>query len=49
MDMDHDMHDSGLGMDRNYAFARDFWYIIAGVVGSLTVVRGINCFDAHQR
>lgn len=49
MDMDQMHHDPGLGMDTNYAFARGYWYIIAGVVGSLTVVRSINQYDARQR
>ncbi|KAH7162197.1 hypothetical protein B0J13DRAFT_430657 [Dactylonectria estremocensis] len=49
MDMDHMHHDSGLGMDTNYAFARGYWYTIAGVLGSLVVVRGINHWDARQR
>lgn len=47
--MDHMHHASGLGMDTNYAFARDYWYIIAGVVGLLTTVHGINRYDAAQR
>ncbi|KAK7413293.1 ferric-chelate reductase Frp1 [Neonectria punicea] len=49
MDMDHMHHDPGLGMDTNYAFARRYWYTIAGVVGSLAVVHGINQYDARQR
>ncbi|KAM5351114.1 hypothetical protein ACJ41O_003837 [Fusarium nematophilum] len=49
MDMDHMHHDSGLRMEVNYAFARGFWYTIAGVVGALGVVRGINHWDARQR
>jgi hypothetical protein len=49
MDMDHMHHDPGLGMETNYAFARGYWYSIAGVVGALAVVRGINHLDARQR
>lgn len=49
MDMDHMHHDTGLGMDINYAFARDYWYIIAGSVGLLTIIRAINHYDARQR
>ncbi|KAF7553817.1 hypothetical protein G7046_g6989 [Stylonectria norvegica] len=47
--MDGMEHDSGMGMDVNYAFARDYWYIIAGVVGSLTIIRAVNHYDAQQR
>ncbi|KAF4983584.1 hypothetical protein FZEAL_1034 [Fusarium zealandicum] len=49
MDMDHMHHDPGLGMEVNYAFARGFWYSVAGVVGTLVAVRGINHLDARQR
>lgn len=49
MDMDHMHHDPGLGMEVNYAFARAYWYIIAGVVGTLLAVRGINHLEAQQR
>ncbi|KPM43643.1 hypothetical protein AK830_g2900 [Neonectria ditissima] len=49
MDMDHMHHDPGLGMDTNYAFARGYWYTIAGAVGSLAVVHGINQYGARQR
>ncbi|QPC74375.1 hypothetical protein HYE68_005127 [Fusarium pseudograminearum] len=49
MDMDHMHHDPGLGMEVNYAFARAYWYIIAGVVGALLAVRGINHLEAQQR
>ncbi|OAA50341.1 Flavoprotein transmembrane component [Metarhizium rileyi] len=50
MDMGH-MHtnDAGLGMDYNYAFARDYWYILAGVVGGLTAIRCIEMYTARQR
>ncbi|KAF4340994.1 ferric reductase (metalloreductase) [Fusarium beomiforme] len=48
MDMDH-MHDPGVGMDVDYAFARGYWYTIAGVVGALAAVHGINYLDAQQR
>ncbi|CEI38562.1 unnamed protein product [Fusarium venenatum] len=49
MDMDHMHHDPGLRMEVNYAFARAYWYIIAGVVGALVVIRGINHLEAQQR
>ncbi|KAL6404191.1 ferric reductase (metalloreductase) [Ilyonectria robusta] len=49
MDMDSMHHDPGLGMETNYAFARGYWYTIAGVLGSLAVVRGINHYDGLQR
>ena len=49
MDMDHMHHDSGLGIDVDLAFARDYWYIIAGVIGGLAAIRGINYYDARQR
>lgn len=50
MDMgDMHMHDAGLGMDYNYAFARDYWYIIAVVVGGLTVLRSIEIYTGRQR
>lgn len=48
MDMGH-MHGSGMGFDINYAFARDYWYIVAGVVGMLAAVRAINAYGAAQR
>jgi hypothetical protein len=50
MDMgDMHMNDEGLGMDFNYAFARDYWYILAAVVGGLTAIRGIELYTARQR
>ncbi|KAH7208802.1 hypothetical protein DER44DRAFT_808895 [Fusarium oxysporum] len=49
MDMDHMHHDPGLRMEVNYAFARGYWYTIAGVVGALAAIRGINYLDAQQR
>ncbi|KAG6025931.1 hypothetical protein E4U41_001402 [Claviceps citrina] len=49
MDHDHMHKDSGLGMVYNYAFAQDYWYILAGVVGALTAVRVINLFAGKQR
>lgn len=42
-------HDPGLRMEVNYAFARGYWYTIAGVVGALVVIRGINHLEAQQR
>ncbi|KAG5985005.1 hypothetical protein E4U55_002112 [Claviceps digitariae] len=49
--MDHEqMHmDSGLGMDYNYAFARDYWYILAGAIGAFAAVRVINFCAGKQR
>lgn len=49
MDMDHMHHDPGLRMEVNYAFARGYWYTIAGVVGALAAIRGINYLNAQQR
>lgn len=50
MDMgDMHMNDASLGMDYNYAFARDYWYILAGVVGLLTAVRGVELYTGKQR
>ena len=50
MDMgDMPMDDAGLGMDVNYAFAHDYWYILAGVVGFLTAVHGVEYFTGRQR
>lgn len=43
------MNDASLGMDYNYAFARDYWYIIAGVVGGLTAIRGVELYTSRQR
>jgi len=36
--------DMGIGMFQvtNMELARDFWYLVAGVVGGLTLVRGVN-------
>ncbi|KJZ76485.1 hypothetical protein HIM_04214 [Hirsutella minnesotensis 3608] len=48
MDMSH-MHTAGIGTDLNYAFARDYWYIAAGVVGLFTVVRAVNHYGVIQR
>lgn len=43
------MQDSSLRMELNYAFARGFWYTIAGVIGALVAVRAINHLDHKQR
>lgn len=48
MDMGH-MHTAGVGSATNYAFARDYWYIAAAVVGLLVVIRTVNAFGARQR
>ncbi|KAG5985153.1 hypothetical protein E4U54_006060 [Claviceps lovelessii] len=47
--MDHMHMDSGLGMDYNYAFARAYWYILAGAVGAFTAVRVINFYGEKLR
>ncbi|KAK2601961.1 ferric-chelate reductase Frp1 [Conoideocrella luteorostrata] len=49
MDHEHMHMDAGLGMDYNYAFARDYWYIIAGVVGLLTAIRIVDFYVGKQR
>ncbi|CAG7559212.1 unnamed protein product [Fusarium equiseti] len=49
MDMGHMHHDTSLRMEVNYAFARGYWYTIAGVVGALLTIRGINHLEARQR
>lgn len=43
--MDH----PGMGSDINHAFSRDYWYIVAGVVGALAVIRAVNVYGAHTR
>lgn len=48
MDMAHD-HGGGIGSSTNYAFARDYWYIAAFVVGFLAVIRAVNALEARQR
>jgi hypothetical protein len=40
---------SGLNMPVAYAFAHDYWYIAASVVGALVVVRATNYLDARNR
>lgn len=42
-------HDSGLGMDYNYAFAQDYWYILASAVGVLAAVRVVHLYAGKQR
>lgn len=49
MDMDGMHQDPALGSDTNYAFARDYWYIVAGVVGSLTAIRAVDYVARKQR
>lgn len=46
--MDMDMGTS-MFQDRNMELARDFWYIIAGVVGFLGFVRLVNHVEAVIR
>ncbi|PHH66175.1 hypothetical protein CDD81_238 [Ophiocordyceps australis] len=48
MDHEHN-HSAGLGVDINHAFARDLWYLIAGVVGLFAAVGAINYFQARKR
>lgn len=43
------MDDPGMGMDTNYAFARDYWYICAGVIGLLTAAQGVKFYAGRQR
>ncbi|KYK56365.1 hypothetical protein DCS_03365 [Drechmeria coniospora] len=45
----HAGHTSGMGMDTNYAFADDFWYLVAAVVGLLVLIRAVNHVGARQR
>ena len=33
----------------NMALARDFWYIIVGILGALLVFRGIGVYKARVR
>lgn len=49
MDHEHMHNDAGLGMDYNYAFARDYWYILAGAVGAFTAARMVNFCAGKQR
>lgn len=42
-------HAPGLNVPLDMAFARDYWYLVAGVVGALAVIRGINHLDALRR
>ncbi|KAJ4159475.1 uncharacterized protein LMH87_008375 [Akanthomyces muscarius] len=46
--MDHGDH-PGMGTDINHAFSRDYWYIVAGVVGLLASIRAVNAYGAHTR
>ncbi|PNY23112.1 Ferric/cupric reductase transmembrane component 7 [Tolypocladium capitatum] len=48
MDMDMPMP-AGVGSETNYAFARDYWYIVAGATGLLVAIRGVNAYGARQR
>ncbi|KAG5918887.1 hypothetical protein E4U42_006709 [Claviceps africana] len=49
MDHQHMHMDAGLGMDDNYAFARDYWYMLAAAVGAFSAVRLINFCAGKQR
>lgn len=33
----------------NMALARDFWYIIAGILGGFLVVRAVNFYKSRSR
>lgn len=39
----------GLGIPTNHALALDYWYITAGVVGFLGLVRGVNYLESRRR
>lgn len=43
--------DTGTNMfqSENMALARAYWYIIAGVLGLLVVIRAANFYGRHQR
>ncbi|KAM3521779.1 hypothetical protein NHJ13051_006043 [Beauveria bassiana] len=45
----HMDHHAGIGSEINHAFSRDYWYIIAGVVGLLAAIRAVNAYAAHVR
>ncbi|PHH81505.1 hypothetical protein CDD82_607 [Ophiocordyceps australis] len=48
MDHEHN-HSAGLGADINHAFARDLWYLIAGVVGLFAAVGVVNYLGIRKR
>lgn len=43
------MNQPGMDSGINWAFSRDYWYIVAGVVGLLATIRAINMYGAHTR
>jgi hypothetical protein len=46
----HEHHQSaGVNSTQNHAYARDYWYLAAGVAGSLLLLRGIGHLQARQR
>ncbi|KAM4057309.1 ferric reductase like transmembrane component domain-containing protein [Hirsutella rhossiliensis] len=49
MDMGHMHGAAGIDSGLNHAFARDYWYIAAGIVGLLVAVRAVNHYGAVQR
>ena len=49
MDMESMHQDPALGMDDNYAFARDYWYIVAGVVAAGTAIHAVERYTSRQR
>lgn len=47
--MDMSGNHAGMGTEINWAFSRDYWYLIAGVVGLLAFIRAVNIYDAKTR
>uniref|UniRef100_A0A8H7K1H2 ferric-chelate reductase (NADPH) n=1 Tax=Bionectria ochroleuca TaxID=29856 RepID=A0A8H7K1H2_BIOOC len=48
--MSHDHHEpQGIGSATNKAFAQDYWFIVAGVVGLGVAVRVVNHIEAKSR
>lgn len=44
-----DHQPSGINSGLNHSFARDYWYLAAGVAGLLLVLRGLSIFQARTR
>ena len=56
MDMDgdgggheHNHQPAGVNSAQNHAYARDYWYLAAGVAGALLALRAIGMLQARQR
>jgi membrane protein required for beta-lactamase induction len=51
--MDHSGMSMSMGTNlfqtTNMALARDFWYIVAGVVGAMGIARLINFYKSQRR